>query len=345
MDAFFHGIYSAYLVGNVIFLETFPMNKKDLIDAVFQGQELPRVPVGFWFHFLENAETEDATKNTSMLQDSLEGHRAFIQGFDPDMVKVMSDGFFFYPSEGPLERAKDLSTAIPALEERHPFINLQVELLGDVMAVDKANSYFYNIFSPLTTLRFLVGYPKLISFLKEDPAEVASALSRIGKSLGLIAKSANKLGSGIYLSVQNPDINSFTDAFYREYISPSDKMLLEAASPGRRILHICGYAGVRNNVEFFQDYEAEAFNWAVNVEGVSLMEGRRIFFGKVLIGGFANTKDSLIYKGSKEDIEAYTRNLITEAKPKSLIIGADCTVPGDINLDRLRWVREALGKY
>jgi uroporphyrinogen decarboxylase len=118
-------------------------------------------------------------------------------------------------------------------------------------------------------------------------------------------------------------------------------MVLNAAEKGRNILHICGYAGVRNNVRFFKDYGAQAFNWAVTVEGLSLKEGREIFPSKVLIGGFPNTQGSLIHKGSKDDIVKFTKSVIKDAGSKSLMIGADCTVPGDIDLTRLEWVREA----
>jgi hypothetical protein len=59
------------------------------------------VPVGFWFHFLKDAETGDALKDPGMPGRDLAGHKAFIEAFKPDMVKVMTDGFFFYPRKGP----------------------------------------------------------------------------------------------------------------------------------------------------------------------------------------------------------------------------------------------------
>lgn len=33
-------------------------------------------------------------------------------------------------------------------------------------------------------------------------------------------------------------------------------------------------------------------------------------------------------------------NLISEAGKEGIIIGADCTVPADIDIERLKWVRE-----
>jgi uroporphyrinogen decarboxylase len=317
------------------------MNKREQMNMVFQGAPLKRVPLGFWFHFLKDAETKDALKDPSMLFRSIAGHRAFIEGFQPDMVKVMSDGFFFYPSEGPINSLDELSHNVLELSGTHPFVTKQLELLRKVMEIDPHNNYFYNIFSPLTTLRFLLGYEKIIAFLKEDPRKLSLVLISVGKTLSALAYEVANISDGIYLSVQNPNKSIFSDEFYKEFISPSEQMVLDSASNGRNILHICGYSGVRNNVAFFSNYKAQAFNWAVNVESFPLSIGRKCFIGKVLIGGFQNTKDSILYKGTRDDIINFTKGIIKDAGASSLIIGADCTVPNDISLDRLSWVREA----
>lgn len=41
-----------------------------------------------------------------------------------------------------------------------------------------------------------------------------------------------------------------------------------------------------------------------------------------------------------EEIESYVEQLIKEAGRTGFIIGADCTVPSDIDIERLKWVRE-----
>lgn len=55
------------------------------------------------------------------------------------------------------------------------------------------------------------------------------------------------------------------------------------------ILHICGYEGAKNDLTIYKDYDAKAYNWAVNVENISLSQGREIFKQKAIIGGFPNT--------------------------------------------------------
>ena len=82
-------------------------------------------------------------------------------------------------------------------------------------------------------------------------------------------------------------------------------------------------------------------NFAAAVEGVSLSQGKQLFGGKAIIGGFANTANGVLYKGTKEQIQAETRKLLADAGRTGVILGADCTVPRDIDLEHLEWVRES----
>ena len=85
----------------------------------------------------------------------------------------------------------------------------------------------------------------------------------------------------------------------------------------------------------------EVINFASVVEGVSLSEGKKIFSGKAVIGGFANTKKGILYTGTKEEVQAETKKILKKAGTTGIILGADCTIPKDIDFERLEWVREA----
>ena len=82
-------------------------------------------------------------------------------------------------------------------------------------------------------------------------------------------------------------------------------------------------------------------NWAAKVEGVSLSEGKKLFQGKAVIGGFGQTEKDLIYSGTEEAIKAETRRLLDEAGRIGVVLGADCTIPSDTPVSHLKWVREA----
>jgi uroporphyrinogen decarboxylase len=115
------------------------------------------------------------------------------------------------------------------------------------------------------------------------------------------------------------------------------------ALSGMNCLHICGYAGLSNNLELYKDYDAAAINWAVHAEGVTLSEGKKLFSGKPVFGGFEQA--AVIYTGSRAQVEKAVFDIIDEAGQTGIMIGADCTVPTDIDDNRLEWVRQACIKY
>lgn len=112
------------------------------------------------------------------------------------------------------------------------------------------------------------------------------------------------------------------------YIRPTEIELLELANrlSDYNILHICGYAHHKNDLKFYIDYKSKAYNWAVFTEGVSLSEGRKLFKGKCILGGFDNNPDTLIDTGSKEEVEAFAKKLIRESGYKGYILGADLVI-------------------
>ena len=75
------------------------------------------------------------------------------------------------------------------------------------------------------------------------------------------------------------------------------------------MIHICGYAGRKNDLTTFKDYPVKAVNWATVVEGIPLEEGRKIFGNRAVVGGFANTTDGVLYSGTEEQIKAETKRL------------------------------------
>ena len=106
------------------------------------------------------------------------------------------------------------------------------------------------------------------------------------------------------------------------------------------ILHCCGYDSNKNDLSVWKDYDAKAINWAVTIEKLDLAEGKKFFGGKAVIGGFDNRSGKLLHAGTKEEIQAFTEEIIKKSGKVGVIIGADCTVPSDIDLERLQWVKD-----
>lgn len=89
-------------------------------------------------------------------------------------------------------------------------------------------------------------------------------------------------------------------------------------------------------------YKSKAVNWAVNVEGVPLSEGKRLFGNRCVVGGFANTAQGILNMGSEEEIKAAAKKIVEDAGREGLVVAADCSLPFSIDWKHLIWVREAL---
>lgn len=326
--------------------------KRELVLKAFHNERTERIPVGFWHHFLEGDEFNAALLRPELLQKNLEGHRKFKEAFDPDFVKIMTDGLFFLPYDfAGVETAADLRK-LEALPGDHPFYDRNEELVKGVREIFGEDTLlFFNEFSPFNQLLSglaaagsrPLGLKRLKTFLEQDGEAVAYALDVLAESLNILTKRVVKpgLADGIYLSVNNPD-RAVPAQIYSAFVSPSEVKVLETAekvSPDN-ILHICGYAGNKNILSVYQNYPVEVVNWAVHAENLGLAEGKKFFGGKAVIGGFDNVKEGLLYSGTRQEIEAYVEKLLAETGREGVIIGADCTVPSDIDIERLKWVRE-----
>lgn len=325
-------------------------NKKQLVLDALNNKPTERVPVGFWFHYTKN-EMLPVSENPEMRKQNLDGHKKFVQEFKPDFVKLMSDGYFFEPKTAKflhnVKSAKELYELKPVSKD-DSWITEQVSLVKELTSsFGNEVLTFYNIFAPATAFKWSVEGTdkKLAQFIKEDKYAVLYALSVIAKNTQAVAEAVISEGKadGIYLSVQ-----TIQDAFvgpdlYAEIISPSELSVLNAAigAGGKNILHVCGYEGARNNLSLFKNYPANAVNFASVVEGVSLAEAKKIFGGKTIIGGFANTTDGILFSGTKEEIQAETKRILKDSGRTGIILGADCTIPRSTDLQHLEWIREA----
>lgn len=326
--------------------------KKELVQAALNNQPVDRVPVGFWFHHLADESTVNALTDPNLVSQNIAGHRAFYEAFRPDFIKLMSDGYFIYPNEGlkQVKSAQDLRNIRP-LGPNHPWIEQQVELVKNLQAIFGHEVLtFYNIFAPARYLEWsLPTYGKEIlgDFIAEDKDAFKAALAVVAEDVASLAQRVIKEGGadGIYFSVQNIDDSRVTKSVYRDVIEPGEQEVLAAANAvsANNILHICGYEGHHNDLSWYTNYNAKAYNWAGKVENISLEAGKEIFGGKAVIGGFGNAKSDVLYSGTETSITEETTQILQNAGRRGVILGADCTVAGDIDLNHLEWVRQAAG--
>ncbi|MGI6315804.1 MAG: uroporphyrinogen decarboxylase family protein [Christensenellales bacterium] len=321
------------------------MNKRERVLAALHNQPVDCVPAGFWYHFEGEAATGEAC---------VQAHLQYFRDSDLDFIKIMCDGYFPYPLSEELRTPADWYRLQP-LTPGHPFIAEQVWRAKRIVEeISNECCVFYNVFAPFSSIRFGAGEERVMADLRVDPAAVQYALDVIARSNGLLAeKLITEAGcDGVYYCVQGGEADRFSAETYRQLIAPSDLKVLQHANrfSQNNILHCCGWAGAKNRLSLWKDYPAACVNWAVFVEEVSLTQGRKLFGGKACLGGFQTLHQpdgsnlGLIHTGTKEEIQAFTREIIDNYGKTGLLLGGDCTINPGIDVSHLRWVVEEARK-
>lgn len=333
------------------------MTKRERFEKFLANEPVDRVPVAFFHHFTTEQEWLTGLTDEAAFEKNIEGHRIARAKFDPDVIKIMNDTLMIMPVDTSfVKTAADLRKIQPPMPGS-AFFEKSKELTKRVVAIYEGSDapIYITAFSPCIILRnsisgmdigTAVAHSKLYSFLEEDPESVMAALDIIADSVIALNKMLlTECGAeAVYLSVNN-QAHYVPDEFYTKYIAPSDKKVLAAANELSKfnMLHICGYHGKANNLELFKDYDVPVFNWAVHAEGVGLAEGKKLFGGKPVCGGFAQAET--IYTGTREEVTAEAAKYLDEVGQVGVMLGADCTVPTDIDDEHLEWVRQAAIQY
>jgi uroporphyrinogen decarboxylase len=218
---------------------------------------------------------------------------------------------------------------------------------------------FYTLFSPFNVVRERPVFTEealagrswdetLMAHLREDESAVVGAMHVIGRDMAHLARLVLTEGGcdGIYQSVQGAEHGRMTNEEYDRMIRPTEIPILEAAnkiSP-YNILHLCSWAGNPNQLNFWQDYPCRVKNWGVGIEGLTLRQGLDFFPGSILMGGMDNRKDHPLYGGTKESIQQAARAVLDEMNGVPFILGADCTIPPDVDWQHFRWLVEEVQK-
>lgn len=332
------------------------MNKRQLLQKAFNNEEVDRVPVGFWHHFVLGLDQFNGLNDKSILDKVIKGHKDYYEKTNPDMMKLMNEGFMGYPPimDNKLETAEDL-LKIKSIGKDHPWITEQIKHVDTLvnMFSDEVMT-FYNVFAPLQVIRirleFLdLDFERFVYLAENFPEELHQAGLEIQKDLKILIEKLFKETKldGIYYCVQNVQSEKYDLETYNKYIRPTEIELLNYANElsDNNILHICGYAHHKNDLTFYKDYDAKVYNWATFTEGITIKEGREIFPNKCILGGFDNNPGTIIDKGSKEELEEYVGKLINENGYKGYVIGADCSIPNLIDDIQVRYISDASYKY
>ena len=307
------------------------MNKIERVRAALAGETPDRVPASFWFHFPEEQAHGKA---------AVQAHLEYYHQADLDFLKIMNEHPYHVKME--IKNPADWRKLKPA-PQSSAFYQAQldeIKMITDALGGECLTTT--TIFNPFSSGNHCSG-KQVTEHLKMDPDSVQIGLGTIAESLAEFALACLDAGSdGIYFSAQGGEADRFEEDVFLNYIKPHDLTVLNAVKDQGElnILHIC-----RDNIRLhlYSNYPGNVVNWAATAQNnIPLSAGKRLF-DRTILGGMDNR--GVIVEGNQEAIEARVQAILAEFGEQNLILGADCTLPTEIDIERIRTAVEATSTF
>jgi uroporphyrinogen decarboxylase len=302
------------------------MNKRDAVLSLLDTQkENLYTPAGFFLHF---------DKRFHRGQAAIEKHLEFFHYTGMDFVKIQYE--LAFPHQPEIRRPEDWSL-IPSYDQ-----DFYQDQWGIVKGLEEAAGnealVLMTLYSPYMLAGQVVGRDLLNTHIKENPDQVKKGMEAITESLMLFVSGCIQNGiDGFYHSTQGAETNRFGGShLFDECIKPYDLAIMEEINNtcDFNILHICDYHDGYSDLSPFLDYPGDVVNCSLKL-GSKKLTGKDIsnMFDRPFMGGM--DRKGIITSGSKREIEDSIESVIVNG-PDDLILGADCTLPGDIDWENIK---------
>lgn len=283
------------------------------------------IPASFFIHF---------DKNSRIGQAAIDKHLEFFNETNMDIVKIQYESSFPVLSE--IKEPVDWKE-MPLYRE--DFYAEQLEVVKGLTEKMKDDAIvIVTLYSPFMCAGHTTSDSMITEHLKQDPESVKAGMEIITESLTFFARECLKLGvDGFYLCTQGAESFRFEDQeIFNKYIKPYDLALYKGIHDdcNFNILHICDHHGDYDDLEVFKDYPGHVINCSQKI-GSEIIETEKFYemFNRPFMGGM--NKRGIIVDGSTEEIEARVQDILDHA-PERFMLGASCTLPGNINWGNIR---------
>lgn len=323
------------------------MNKTERFRAMLQGYPVDHVPAGFWFHF-------EAPFHGG--QAMAQRHIDYYRRTDLDILKVMNDSGYGPIGSFTVHRPADWAALEPTpLSEAH-FQSHMEGLAGIVAALQGEAPIITTVFNPYHEAVMILhrsdparypseeaAYAGLREHLRLDPVPVLQAMQVITDDIVRFYRACvTEIGiDGIYYSAKGGERAAMSDEEHARWLKPYDLQVLSGVGEVAEYLvgHFCG-KGI--NLERFVDYPVHLANWAHQSNNPTLRQGKAILGGVSILGGL-DERGPLVH-GPREALQAEIETVLAEMGAQGFMLGAGCTVPGDVDLDNLVFAREYIAE-
>jgi uroporphyrinogen decarboxylase len=282
------------------------------------------IPAAFFLHF---------DKSCHFGQAAVEKHLEYFRYTNMDFVKIQYERTF--PPISEIKKPDDWKK-MPLYRLGFYEPELQV-VRGLVKAAKKDALILVTLYSPFMCAGHTTSQPLLTAHLHENPDLVRKGLDIITESLMLFVKECIRLGvDGFYTSTQGGEAGRFKDSkLFNGYIKPLDLVLMNEINQSCifNILHVCDYNGPYADLTPFLDYPGHVVNCNPQLTSSALTWNKiSEMFKRPCMGGL--DRHGIIASGSKDEINKAVEQVLNEA-PLPFILGADCTLPNNINWENI----------
>jgi uroporphyrinogen decarboxylase len=311
------------------------MRKREKVLSLLDPTQTPTyTPAAFFLHFPAACHRGQA---------AIDKHLEYFHYTGMDVVKIQYE--FPFPRLPEIQSPGDWAK-MPAY--RSEFFQDQLEVVaGLVEAVQGEALVLQTLYSPFMSAGHTAGGEVLDEHLKTAPQQVVPGLEAITESILWFVRECVRLGvDGFYASTQGGEGFRFQDpSIFANYIKPYDLAVMneiDATCPFN-ILHVCDYCGAYADFSPIRDYPGDVVNSPLEVGDESMTAAQAsAFWGRPYMGGL--DRHGVLANGTKEQIRAGVLDLLREA-PERYFLGADCTVPGDVDWDNLKTAIETAHGY
>lgn len=302
------------------------MNKRELVLSLLdKNKEQNYIPAGFFIHFDEECHHGQA---------AIDKHMEYYRYTGMDFLKIQFENVF--PPMPDIKKPGDWE-ALPFLKK--DFYENQLNIVEGLVKEGKSDALvIVTLYSPFMMTQFITqSLTLMMDHMKENPEKVKKGMEIITDSLMIFVKECIRLGvDGFYASTEgyesfrSPGLDIFSQC-----IRPFDLALMEEADKSCifNILHICDIIGEYDDLAPFLDYPGHVINFSHKL-GSKEISGREIskIFDRPFMGGMERT--GVISSGTSDEIRKEVQEILAQ-KPDKFILGADCTLPGEVDQQTL----------
>jgi uroporphyrinogen decarboxylase len=311
------------------------MNARARVLRLLDDTQAPGyVPAAFFLHFPPECHRGQA---------AVEAHLAYYRHTGMDFCKIQYE--FPFPHRPQIQSPADWA-AMPRYGRA--FYQDQLDVVaGLVEAVRGEALVIQTLYSPFMCAGHTTSDEMVTEHLDAAPEHVVPGLETITESVLWFVRACVACGvDGFYASTQGGEGGRFADpSTFERYVKPYDLAVMDEIDRTCtfNILHVCDYQGAYDDLTPFLDYPGHVVNCPLRV-GSRTMTAREAarLFGRPYMGGL--DRHGVLVTGTEEEIRTAVQGVLAEA-PERCILGADCTLPGDIDWDRIRIAIEAAHAY